>query len=338
VPGHLLQALRRRRGLTLDAVARAIGVDRANVSRWERSVSSPSAERLARLLDLLDAYPEERHALTTSQRHLLPLPAGRPVPLELLEERWEGIAHRATLGDRRLLDLELLAWQAMIWPLAARSDAARQILGGALAFYAEWLTWDGRWREAGQAGTRALDLLQSTARRTDQIMIKVACAAQVRARIAAQSTALNAKVAAVEQLRACLPLDSASVWAVYQYRHLAEAASLAGQPEAAARFADRGYCLAERLEDLGLMGYCRDGRADLHLRAGQPHEALALLTPPEYASIPYGMILDRLRWVRALITVGDESAVDWLEEAYALIEAHGYAPFRAEADELAHTF
>jgi transcriptional regulator with XRE-family HTH domain len=338
VPGHLLQAMRRRRGLTLDAVALAVGVDRANVSRWERSVSTPSAERLARLLDLLGAEPEERLALTTGQRLLLPLSAGRPTPLEELEQRWEEIARRVTFGDRRLLELEFLAWQAAIWPLAARSEAARQSLGGALASYAEWLTWDGRWQEAGTAAERALDLLQTTDRRTRAFIGGMQCTVQVCARVVGQSKALNARIAAVERLRVWLPAAGGGEWHVDLYRHLAPQAWWAGQPEAAAAFGDRSCALAERLGDERLWHWCRLGRVDIYLRSGQTQEALALLSPPNPNAPPYGKINDRLLWARAMHAVGEKTAADWLSEAYALIDEHGYAPLRAEADELSRLF
>jgi transcriptional regulator with XRE-family HTH domain len=117
VPGHLLLALRRRRGLTLQEVARELGCNPGVISRWERSLSAPSAERLTRLFDLLGARPEERAALTTGRHLFLPLADGRPT-LEHLLHQFSRLTDRATYGDRRLLDLEFLAWQAAIWPLA----------------------------------------------------------------------------------------------------------------------------------------------------------------------------------------------------------------------------
>jgi transcriptional regulator with XRE-family HTH domain len=338
VPGHLLLALRRRRGLTLDAVAQALGVDRASVSRWERSVSTPSAERLAMLLDLLGAHAEERAALARGWRLFLPPAAERPT-LELLLHQFGGLIDRTTYGDRRLLDLEFLAWQAAIWPLATRSDAARQTLGKACAFYAEWLSWDGRWREANSAATRAIDLLRTTDPRTPDFIGAMRCAIQVCARATAQSTAVNAQREAVEQLRVWLPDAAGSIWEVDLYRHLAERAWWAGEHDAAVAFADRSCSLVERLEAPGILQvWCPLGRADLYLRSSRPHEALALLQLPEIDLPPHDMIRRRLRWARALHAVGDSKAEDWLTDATALIEQYDYAPFRAEADALRRSF
>ena len=47
---------------------------------------------------------------------------------EALQHRLSEIEGAVTRGDRRLLDLEFLAWQSAIWPLAARSSAARELL------------------------------------------------------------------------------------------------------------------------------------------------------------------------------------------------------------------
>jgi transcriptional regulator with XRE-family HTH domain len=74
-PGHLLQALRQRRGLRLEDVARGLGASASAISRWERSVRIPSPDRLQRLLDLLGASSEERRALTSGPRSQLPAAA-----------------------------------------------------------------------------------------------------------------------------------------------------------------------------------------------------------------------------------------------------------------------
>jgi transcriptional regulator with XRE-family HTH domain len=337
-PGELLRALRQRRGLTLDAVARVVGADRASISRWERSLSTPSSERLDRLLGFLGARSDERAALLTGRHHLRPLPAVQPSALETLREQIAELSRRVTYGDRALLDLDLLTWRAAIWPLVARSDAARELLAFAWASYAEWLTWDGRWREAGSAARQAIDLLQLTARPTPAFINGMQCAVQAGARVIAQSTAVNARAAAVERLRVWLPEAAGSHWEADLCRHLAEQVWWVGEPTTALAFADRGCSLAEQLDDEGSFRWCRYVKADLLLRSGRPHEACALAGPPRPADPPYGRILDALRWARALHDVGENRAADWLAEAYALIEQYDYAPLRAAADELSLKF
>lgn len=57
--GARLKELRNRRGLTLESVARPLGVTRSCVSQWERGRSAPGAkyfERLAETLDTSVAY------------------------------------------------------------------------------------------------------------------------------------------------------------------------------------------------------------------------------------------------------------------------------------------
>jgi transcriptional regulator with XRE-family HTH domain len=57
--GARLKALRLRRGLTLESVARPLGVTRSCVSQWERGRSAPGAkyfEQLAETLDTSVAY------------------------------------------------------------------------------------------------------------------------------------------------------------------------------------------------------------------------------------------------------------------------------------------
>jgi transcriptional regulator with XRE-family HTH domain len=49
-----LHDLRERAGLTQSDVARYLGVAPSNVSRWERDVVRPPADRAAQILELLD--------------------------------------------------------------------------------------------------------------------------------------------------------------------------------------------------------------------------------------------------------------------------------------------
>lgn len=57
--GARLKALRLRRGLTLETIARPLGVTRSCISQWERGRSAPGAkyfEQLAASLDTSVAY------------------------------------------------------------------------------------------------------------------------------------------------------------------------------------------------------------------------------------------------------------------------------------------
>jgi transcriptional regulator with XRE-family HTH domain len=336
VPGHLLQALRQRRGLRLEDVARELGASASAISRWERSLAAPSPDRLDRLLDLLGASSEERRALTRGAGLRLAAGTGVPSSLDVLHERLGEIARRTTCGDRGLLDLEILAWQAEVWPLAAHSAEARELLASGWAFYSEWLTWDCRMREAARYAYRGLDLLQAEHRRSGQLPSgAAACAVHVCGLVAAQGGSSEAHVRAVEWLRLWLSATTDSWWEGILYRDMAEFAWWAGQPGAAHAFSQRACDLAEQVGDEAVLTYTRGNRADLLLRAGQPHEASAFIEAPLPHDRPYGRIVETLRWARLLRDLRDSTATHWLAEAYALIEQSGFHQFRAEADALA---
>src|SRR5207253_842720 len=112
-----LRTMRRRRGLSLDQVAGDLGVRPSTVSRWENGESAPPIPRLEALLDLLGALPAERQALSRGRR-LLSLAADGPAgSLEELGGEFDRLALRMERGERVLIDLEFLAWEARLWPL-----------------------------------------------------------------------------------------------------------------------------------------------------------------------------------------------------------------------------
>ena len=67
VGGDLLRAMRRRQGKTQEEVARAIGVQRTTLTRWERSETWPDASQLHALCFALNAHPMETAALTVGR-------------------------------------------------------------------------------------------------------------------------------------------------------------------------------------------------------------------------------------------------------------------------------
>ncbi|WP_309714421.1 helix-turn-helix transcriptional regulator [Armatimonas sp.] len=60
--GRALQAQRKTRGLTIQALAAQAGVHRTTVSRWERGEATPFAYELTRVLEILDISPTERQS------------------------------------------------------------------------------------------------------------------------------------------------------------------------------------------------------------------------------------------------------------------------------------
>jgi transcriptional regulator with XRE-family HTH domain len=68
--GAGLKALRDRAGLTTRQLGEKVGVSAANISNWERADRLPPEERLAALLDALDANDDERERLLGLRRQI----------------------------------------------------------------------------------------------------------------------------------------------------------------------------------------------------------------------------------------------------------------------------
>ena len=54
-----LKELRQRNGLTIRKVADLLGVSQFSIIRWEKGATSPNAEKLKKLADLLQVTPNE---------------------------------------------------------------------------------------------------------------------------------------------------------------------------------------------------------------------------------------------------------------------------------------
>jgi hypothetical protein len=282
----------------------------------------------------LGARVEERIALTEGRSLLLPPAVSGPSSLGALEKRLWAIESCVLRGQRELMDLECLAWQAAVWPLAAHSGAARELLTLGWASYAEWITWDGRLREAGSYAKRAIELGRAERRRTGVQPRGMEIATHVLGVVLGRGRTGDAGTAAVEWLRAWLPEAAGSRFEVELHCDIASYVLRAGQSDAADACAQQAACLAERLGDENLIRVSRHRRADVSLESGQPQKALALLCPLD--PYPFGRLMETLRWVRVLSELGERStAADRLAEAYALIEQYGYSEYRASADALA---
>ena len=61
--GDLWRAMRIRRGMSAKQVAAALRIHPSRVTRWEKSLTPSPEDRMAELLDVLHAWPEERVAL-----------------------------------------------------------------------------------------------------------------------------------------------------------------------------------------------------------------------------------------------------------------------------------
>jgi hypothetical protein len=99
---------------------------------------------LERLFNLLGVHPEERSALQAGRHLRLTHEPDRLPSLDELWQRLDSLNSCVNHGNRRLLDLEFLAWRADLWPLAAHGDAGKELLALGWSWCAEWLTWVGR--------------------------------------------------------------------------------------------------------------------------------------------------------------------------------------------------
>jgi len=96
-PGRLWYLLRLRRGLSGTELADQVGVRPYHVTRWERDAAYPSEPLLSRLLDALQALPEERDLLGSAAASagklatLDTLTPATPVSLDEYEERIEDL-------------------------------------------------------------------------------------------------------------------------------------------------------------------------------------------------------------------------------------------------------
>jgi transcriptional regulator with XRE-family HTH domain len=330
--------MRLRRGLTQEEVARAMGVDRGVVSRWERSENVPSQDRLWRLTVFLGARPEEQRALARGHGLAESLHAIATPSLEALEERLRRLRAKVESGDRDLMDLEFLAWQAAILPRAARSAAARGLLAQGWSHCAVWLTWDDRRREAEKYASRVLEVVPSEGDRVRHPSGTVQRAVHVTGLVIAQGAGQTAKQEAVEWLRMWLPVARDSPWEAMLYQETAENAWWAGWHTAALQLATRSCDLAEQTGDMNLVRACRNVRGDLWMRAGEFERSLSDLPLPSEHDPPIEQILGTMRYAQVLLGMGDPSASDFLVRACHLIHRYGYPGFRARADALAREF
>jgi transcriptional regulator with XRE-family HTH domain len=335
VPGHLLRAMRQRRGLSLEEVARRLRVQASTVSRWEQSASAPTAERLQALLDLLGARPQERAALADRRLLLAPLSPSVPASLDGLFQQFEALKAQVLQGERHLMDLEFLDWEARLWPLASRSASGQELLAQGWSSYAVWLSWDDRKREAGQYARRVLDLARGAAKLGPGVLAAVQEAIHVSGLILAWSGSRTGPARAVNWLRVWRSAGSGPRWEIPFYREMGDYAWYAGQGAAALSFANHARRLAEQAEDPSALRLCQGVQVDLLVRAGRAREALPLLSSPDDYSLGLARLLETLRWVKVLRALGEPSASDWLNQAYSLIERYRYPNFRKTADELA---
>ncbi|MCL6567259.1 MAG: helix-turn-helix domain-containing protein, partial [Acidobacteriia bacterium] len=146
--GEFLRALRRRRGLSLEQVARRLGVTPSTVSRWEQAKSVPPPERWEALFAVLGADHEEQAALMGEGMFLYAGPEPSVLDLGALVRELRCLEERVSRGEEALMDLRFFTAEARLWPIIPRHGAARRLLARFYTLHATWLSAGDRHAEA----------------------------------------------------------------------------------------------------------------------------------------------------------------------------------------------
>src|SRR5262249_6860602 len=96
--GDLLRAMRLRRRLTVEQVARGLGVAPGSVGRWEAAEGALPEERLDDICRLLGVKPEERVALSQQRLWLWTPEWKAPLSLETAEQQCDRLVGQMERG------------------------------------------------------------------------------------------------------------------------------------------------------------------------------------------------------------------------------------------------
>jgi transcriptional regulator with XRE-family HTH domain len=328
--GSLLEAMRQRRGLSLEALAQRMGVTTLTLRRWEKAEMWPSVERLHALCYALQAQEEEIIALTCGRFAMLPV--GETVSLEELRQRLDvlwGLDPHAPL-----IDLHWLTLEAQLWPHASRDVSGRDLLAEAYATHADHLCARSEWKAMGVYAERAMDLMPDKAPR-EPFWIKAGMAA---AHFEVNSRARPSPRRGVEMLSHWLPLVQEPAYEAWIFSRLAEYQMQDRRVEEALSLAARACRIAERSEHPMERRWRQRDWAFLLVEAGRPMAALTVLLPEDGDTVTFGADLALWR-VQTLLSVGETTeAHDWLLRARSVIEQNALEQVRGVADTLSQQF
>jgi transcriptional regulator with XRE-family HTH domain len=326
VSGDLLRAMRLRQGLTQEAVAAQAGVRQSTLARWERGEEWPSVERLHTLCYLLDAQEAELVALTRG-----PWLTGKNdrVSLEeLIDEFFELVfqPYQDALKDFRFLSLE-----ARLWTKSAQEEAVRPWLSDLYARHIMFLMERNRMREAQSYAQRIKQneaMLSEPPRRWSPVVNALARVATFAGRRPDPKKGLQILFDA--QHLSMSPEDRA--WAMSE---IAEYIALAGGMESALALSRKACQVAEQETPPIEVWHRKRNMVLLLIQAGRAEEALPLIPADDVTDFPPILIYEALLWTETLLALGRvPEAYDWLQRAYAEIEAMGLFSLRCIADAL----
>jgi transcriptional regulator with XRE-family HTH domain len=327
IGGELLQAMRRRRGWTLEQVAHHVGVTVSTVSRWEHSENWPSAEQLACLCAVLGASEAEQAALQGGRGvlHWLPLPAASASDLAALLETLH--THQLPI-DPALTELTYLCLEGRIWQLVGQGRAPLGLLLDAYAYHCSWLVEQARIEDAQLPACRALRLFGQAAPMRPHWFGVLHALAKGGAELGSRPSPLEGVAVLrrwLPQAEQCAPeyeawflRDIAEYLSFSRYRADAESAHrLAQQRSQPWNPEDPSVALSNAL---------------VHVNWGQHEQALQILTTtPELAWDPNDSIQQRINetsvWLRALEGCGCHAdAAVWRERLAHTLQQRGNRP------------
>ena len=332
--GDLLRAMRLRRGLEQEEIAKCIGVTARTVRRWEKLEVWPSLPQLHALCHALEATPEEIVALTTSDP--LPLTDAEPISVDGLRTQARRLNFYTNSWQAQALkELSLLTLETQAWPLASRSTVAQQILAEIYSHHARHLSNHKRFAESGVYAARALDLWPKEVP-PNQIMVEASIAL-------ARAVAKRGKHLAPQR-----GLELLNHWQAeargpeYEAWLLSEVAAYTLQ----AGNQERGLYLAQRAKEIAAWSenphelYNRElDQARLLLRAGQPRRALNLIQRHRPRPCRDQPARFTLLEVEAYLNLEERAmAHDRLQEAWQLIQVESLVHLQPRAEALALRF
>ena len=157
--GDLLAALRVRRGLSSQQAAELLKTTATTLSRWENNRFSIPETMLPLIQTALNASATEMQGLR--QRMIMPAeptePA-EPFSVERCNQWVDTFGARLYLPGQHSIDLDALALQRKLWPLATRHPEARQALALVTLYYGVWLSAQNRVMEVPRQAQRAFNI------------------------------------------------------------------------------------------------------------------------------------------------------------------------------------
>jgi transcriptional regulator with XRE-family HTH domain len=329
VGGDLLRAMRWRAGLATAQVAERLGVRPSTVGRWERSEMLPPVERWELLFAVLKARPEERSAFLEGGWLLAPANDRGPVSLDELQQWHKELDREVMGGNRALMELRFLTWEARLWPWVQRSEAAWEELGHGYSRFSQWLFWDGRDAEAVRYANRSLAVAMRDGRPRHGWLGPVHVHCMLLARAPGPGAAR-----AMARLREWLPMARTPWEQALLYRDLATCAVGLGRPEAAIPYSAQACDAAERSGDANEIRMSRLTHGEVLYAADRFREAVRFL-PQDRSPTPVRRCYEASAWAQVMLALGDyAAALFWLDELAVTVREHQLDSHQSTVDKL----